>query len=128
MVERSASGSVAGARGAYIINLRQEKVSHQRSDLTYPVTRRTTALHCSLTSVVGVAVAVREARGARRADRSAVGSVAGARGASGVAGAAIGRIADCVGLAPVERIQVAVCPPIVAVSVCAEEFLWVALG
>ena len=84
--------------------------------------------HVSLTSVVGVAVAVRVSRGARRAERSASGSVADARGARGVAGAAIGRIADCVGLAPVERIRVAVCPPIVAVSVCAEEFLWAALG
>ena len=82
--------------------------------------------YVSLTSVAGVAVAIREARGARRAGRSASGSVAGARGARGVAGAAIGRIADRVGLAPVERIRVAVCPSNVAV-VCAEE-LWVAIA
>ena len=104
------------------------------------VTRRVTCAavvqvgpHVRLTSVARVAVAVRVAWGARRgrrlAERSASGSVAGAaRGACGVAGAAIGRVADCVGLAPVERIGVAVRPPGVAVSVCAEEFLRVALG
>ena len=88
--------------------------------------------HVSLTSVARIAVAVRVARRARRgrwwAERSASRSVAGARGARGVAGATIGRVAYCVGLAPVERIRVAVRPPCVAVSVCAEEFLRVALG
>ena len=69
--------------------------------------------YVSLTSVAGVAVAIREARGARRAGRSASGSVAGARGARGVAGAAIGRIAGCVSLAPVRPIAIAILPPVV---------------